>query len=177
MSKSFVRKSSDLVNTTRAAGNELREAIETLRISIIDLKDERVQIENSIPSKEIAEARFLSWIDAMVAYKDTPRINVFTQGVHYRQPYADPMLEPLVVYLSSAVKREGITQINEFYSDKKGLSNEERDDRLATLDRQILDAELAEETIIRNAEAIGLPVARRADANPLAVLADASALP
>jgi len=48
---------------------------------------------------------------------------------------------------------------------------------LAALDADLLAAEMAEESLIRSAEASGIEITRRRDADPRAVLAADAALP
>ena len=53
----------------------------------------------------------------------------------------------------------------------EGMPSAERSRRLAELDAQILAAEITEERVVEALEAAGVPVQRRADADPRAVLA------
>ena len=57
------------------------------------------------------------------------------------------------------------------------MSREDKDRELKRIDTEILDAELAEEAMIRDAERAGLTALRRGDADPRAVLAADSELP
>ena len=57
------------------------------------------------------------------------------------------------------------------------LSLQERRRLLSGVESDLFDAELTEESIIRDAEAIGFPLLRRRDADPRAVLATAEVLP
>ena len=52
-----------------------------------------------------------------------------------------------------------------------------RQTKLDRLGREILDLSLAEDSIIRASERLGLAIMRRPDALPAAVLADDEALP
>lgn len=53
---------------------------------------------------------------------------------------------------------------------ESGPTAAERAERLAEIDRELLEIETAEERLIEVSEAAGAPIARRADANPRAVL-------
>jgi hypothetical protein len=57
------------------------------------------------------------------------------------------------------------------------MDQTDREAKLAKIGRERLDLELSEEAIIRQAEAIGLDIGRRSDADVRAVLAHDSALP
>ena len=63
-----------------------------------------------------------------------------------------------------------------YSNEAKPISAEEREAALHRIDEDLLDLELAEEAAIRSAEAVGLHVQRRADADPRAVLAGDDAL-
>jgi hypothetical protein len=60
---------------------------------------------------------------------------------------------------------------------RTGLTDAKCEAKLTALDRELLDLELVEESLIRTAERGGFAIPRRHDANPLAVLADDSVLP
>jgi hypothetical protein len=68
-------------------------------------------------------------------------------------------------------------QIEDLTKARPGMSDAELAARLAELDREIVDAELAEESAIRSLEVAGVTVLRRPDADPRAVLAADGALP
>jgi len=68
-------------------------------------------------------------------------------------------------------------EVEAFYASASGLSDEERKHQLRELDRKLLDAELAEESMIRSAENSGFAIIRRRDADPRAVLAHDKVLP
>ena len=58
-----------------------------------------------------------------------------------------------------------------------GIDEKARQQKVDEIERELLDVELAEESIIRTAEASDFPIFRRATANPLVVLADDSTMP
>lgn len=62
-------------------------------------------------------------------------------------------------------------KLKDVYTGRTVLPPQERDARAAEVSAHLLELELAEEAAIRRAEAAGLPVDRRADADPRAVLA------
>jgi hypothetical protein len=67
-------------------------------------------------------------------------------------------------------------QVATIYQGNPGISESERQRRLEDVDRDLLDAELAEESIIRAAEASGFPVLPQ-QLDPQALLAADEALP
>lgn len=62
-------------------------------------------------------------------------------------------------------------KLKDVYTGRVVLPPDERDARAAKIAADLLVLEIAEEAAIRRAEAAGVPVDRRADANPAAVLA------
>lgn len=72
---------------------------------------------------------------------------------------------------AQAVRKVVGAKLKAFYAGRTVLAPEDRDTRAAKAKAELLKLELAEEAAIRRAEAAGLPVDRRADADPRAVLA------
>ena len=167
---------STLLSKTRSAGKDLSDGLESIRKRIRDLQDDRLTIEHSPPPQEVAFAR----VDAFVASLggSTFSAKAFAAGPEsYSQPRpmdrVDPFIGWVSPHLAEAIKRE----VEALYQASPGMTDDERAARLEAIDREILDAELAEESLIRAAEAGGFLMARRYDADPRAVLADAGALP
>lgn len=65
----------------------------------------------------------------------------------------------------------------DFYDGRDVMPRAKRGPRVETLEAEILDLELAEEALIREAERANVPVMRRDSADPRAVLAADAALP
>lgn len=72
---------------------------------------------------------------------------------------------------SQAIRKIIGGKLKTFYAGRTVLAPEDRAARAAQVSKDLLALELAEEAAIRRAEAAGLPVDRRADADPRAVLA------
>lgn len=87
------------------------------------------------------------------------------------------MLGLLVATCRPALRQIIEGQLSDLLQDRPALTDQEQAARLSELDRQILTTELHEERCIRQLEAAGLPVLRRPDAAPLALLAADTALP
>ncbi|WP_041527331.1 hypothetical protein [Paracoccus aminophilus] len=69
------------------------------------------------------------------------------------------------------------TEASALWGDDLGLTEDEREQELTILHRELFDLELAEEALIRSAAVAGLVIDRRPDAHPAAVLAPDHALP
>lgn len=84
----------------------------------------------------------------------------------------------LVIAVARPTLRQIIEgQLADMVAARPGLTDAEQAARLAELDRQILTTELTEEHCIRALEAAGVPILRRPDAAPMALLATDGALP
>lgn len=72
---------------------------------------------------------------------------------------------------AQAVRKVVGAKLKAFYAGRAILAPAERDARAKKVGAELLELELAEEAAIRKAEQAGLPVDRRADADPRATLA------
>lgn len=156
------------------------QGLEDIRSQIEDLKAERDTIERMPVDEATAHRRAEMWVSSAVtnAMKSAHSpLRFVADPSRWRLPSFDVLAETMIAYrgdaLASAMKQE----ISEIYQSEKGLTDAERADRLADLDHSLLSAELSEEALIREAEASGIAVSRRADADPRAVLAHRDALP
>lgn len=92
---------------------------------------------------------------------------------------------PEMLDIGVVLKFQQIDQAGEFLKNQvsahlqgvETMDQTDREAKLAKISRERLDLELSEEAIIRQAEAIGLDIGRRSDADVRAVLAHDSALP
>ncbi len=169
-----------LMAKTRTASDEVRDSLESTRKRIAELRSERGKIEAMRPTKEETVARYLAWARSTGVRKPAG-VASFARGKFDPNSEWLPTPDPvalLVEYAWSNVAAGVRVAVDELYADGRPfISEEDRTLRLDDLDRQILDSELVEEAIIREAERVGFKLDRRADADPRAVLADASALP
>lgn len=156
------------------------QGLEDMRSQIEDLKAERHAVERMPVDEATAYRRAEMWVSSAVtnAMKSAPSPSRFaTDPDRWHFPSFDVLAETMIAYqgdaLASAMKQE----ISEIYQSEKGLTDAERAAQLADLDHRLLSAELSEEALIREAEASGIVVSRRADADPRAVLAHRDALP
>ncbi len=176
-----VKKSfADLLKRTRSAGSELRDGVESIRKRIRTLSAQKAEIERLPPPFETACAR----VDELIEYtvgasmSRTPPPIRFTEGPKaYRVPQHVDREDLIAAYLAPQLAEAMKAEVATIYETRPGISDDERAERLRVIDRELLDAELAEESIIRTAEAAGFPIHRRPDADPRAVLAHDKVLP
>lgn len=172
-----------LLKKTHSAGSDIKAGLSDVRGRIADLQAERRRVESLPPELDTAVERIDRWVAAM---EHTARAGIVPEPArfaaspeHYRQPRSgrDEFAAIMVAFLGDELAARVKAQVQEVYADRPGISDAEREKRLAQLDRDLLDAELAEESLIRAAEAAGFTIARRADSDPRAVLADQKEMP
>lgn len=175
-------KLSQMVAKTRSATAEVHEGLESVRVRIIALKDQRAHMEVLPVPKALAIER----LDQFVAFlsERSDRLispNTFMQREEYRPPavssshyHAGDLALGFVLQLMRERLASGIEAK---YAPGDGPTVEEHRRMLAKLDAEILDLELVEESLVRAAEAAGIETLRRGDADPRAVLASNEALP
>jgi hypothetical protein len=176
MSKSGLAARSNmsvLVKSVQNAREEISSSIGALRHAIATMKDERERVLGTPVTLEAAEARVDEWVDGRVSH--FIMVDGYSQlpGNWSKPVLPDDFKQPPRSYLP---RESDLLQTLAYYL-KDALAEAERKDRLAELDRNILDAEMSEESIIRDAEASGFSIPRRRDADPRAVLASHDALP
>jgi hypothetical protein len=79
--------------------------------------------------------------------------------------------------LADAIEAKLGRELEALYQDDPGITDAERERRVAAIDRDIRDLEFAEEALIRGCDEIGVHIARRPDADPAAILDDGEGLP
>jgi hypothetical protein len=171
---------SQVARSAKAAGDGLRNSLAGIRTRILDLQDRRSSIEGQPASLEEAFDRLERWADVRSEWARSrlPTSEMFlapptrfqAPGVYSEEHAAMAFLKPLIV---DALRKD----IEHVFDNNPGISAEARAAALAAIDLELLDAELTEESIIRSAESAGFQIARRADADPRAVLADDRELP
>lgn len=175
--------------------NAMLEKVDDCRETIATLRTERDRVARSPrPAAEILDL-LDDWLDkAATDGVDLLRLGRLTrrdQPVMLELPHH---VDPAAGYVDSspatralfglliATSRPAIRsiiqgQLEDLTRGKEGLTDEQMNARLAEIDAEILSAELSEEAAIRALEGAGVTVLRRADASPVAVLADDAALP
>ncbi|NGM47951.1 hypothetical protein G5B31_20755 [Rhodobacter sp. SGA-6-6] len=187
----------DLLKTFRksqASSMTLLDLLDQARDAVAEAKERAEAIRHAPLDEATALARVDAWLDATATaavdrlgleYSTQPEwtgpslpMPVFPGDT---SPNAKPGLEVLLG-LIALTNREHLRdviagQIGDRLAGEPGMSDQTRAKRLTQAERDILEAELAEEAIIRQAEASGIAVARRPDASPIALLAAAASLP
>jgi hypothetical protein len=159
---SLVEKLKSLIGTTRTE-------LDTIRDRIAELKVEAQAIESAPLSLDEAVADLELWLDHMADHR---QMNV---GMHL-SPYGRAIwpkldVEELFVTLRPMIRAVRLEAIQREISGRlPGLPQEERAARLKEIDQQLLALEMSEEAMIEEAEAAGIRIARRVDADPRAVL-------
>ncbi len=164
---------------SKAAADEINSGIVSIRSRIADLQEEVRTVANSPVPIDQALSRVDEWVGISTAQylKMAPQPSEFAASSgNYRMPGFKPDVT-LVWLLADKLAVEAKRHVSDYYRHLTPLSDEERDLRLAALDRKLLDCELTEESMIRQAEDAGFPICRRDDADPRAVLAHDKVLP
>lgn len=191
MSKAIERTASaaaeatSLVAKSRAVVTEFVNAVEDVRRQIGELNDRAADIRATpVPREEairrldrnigesVADARGLfagSLID------NDPRVGNRDFG---DMKVSEKSFRNFMLAISRKELRAFLVErIDASYASRPGMSDETRRQALAEIDADRLKLELAAEAAIRQAETVGIVIARRRDADPRAVLADESELP
>lgn len=162
----------DMVRANRDTSRQFANSIESLRERIDELKAEREEV-NAVA---IPLEKALDRIDAYFASLfrlDSFDIERFTVvGEQYRAPRLEDPIRATVMWATANAAENAKRAVRAKYeAGLKWISDEDREDRLRKIDRDILDTEMAEEALIRSGEEAGFRVLRRVDADPVAVLA------
>ncbi|CUX23206.1 conserved hypothetical protein [Agrobacterium deltaense Zutra 3/1] len=173
----FLKTIGNALRATQAASQNINNGISELRRHIQDIKRERSKVVDLPISKE----ETLERVDAMIDH--------LTRDARYFYPDPKDISRPgfsannisaisiLIAQRASDMAEKMKRDVEDFYASAVGITSDERENRLRDIDRKILDAELAEESLIRAAENSGFPILRRRDADPRAVLAHDKVLP
>ncbi len=173
----FLKTIGNALRATQAASQNINNGISELRRHIQDIKRER----SKVVALPISKEETLERVDAM--------IDSLTRDARYFYPDPKDISRPgfypkntsaisiLIVQLASDMTEKMKRDVEDFYVSASGVTSDERESRLRDIDRKLLDAELAEESLIRSAETSGFSIIRRRDADPRAVLANDKVLP
>ena len=172
-----------ILKKVRDASTGLGKSIGDVRARIGQLQDEKAAVEAMPPALETALARVDEWVAHLGIVAHHKLAATVTPERFAAATFSPPNVHSdefgalWVLQMGPDLAQRLKEQVTAFYSDVQGVTDAEREKRLAEIDRQILDASLAEESLLRAAEAAGFSVSRRADADPLAVLAAYGDLP
>ncbi|TGQ01415.1 MULTISPECIES: hypothetical protein [unclassified Mesorhizobium] len=161
-----------LVAGQRKAMAGLTEGLEAVRAQIRGLKERRAKVEVQPPEIEIALQRVDAWIKPMRGALEIFRAPDFAAADGFRFPSVAGFEGPLALAVVADLASDAMkAKIRTAYETKPGISDQDRKAELLRLDQTLMEAELVEEELIRNATRAGINLLRRADADPRAVLA------
>ncbi len=168
----------------QAATQGVIDAVEELRVAVIVAQDRRQQIERLPVDRARAEAAIDEGIAMMARKLDVRTIVAALTRPASGSPRLDlghvpeALFAPwLATVAPDALRSFFLDQVDDVYSSRDDPPEAERPAMIEQLDAEILSLELAEEKLLRMSEASGIPILRRADAAPEAVLAADTALP
>jgi hypothetical protein len=160
------------------ASQDARRALDELRALIARLRDERAEIERRPVPVEEAQAAAAEGVQAAAA-RIVADLNLsslmrpadgrapsLTLNAEARSALAFASAAPEIAQMIGARLAEDYRANN-----LTGIADDDRAAQLARIDADALAAEMAEEAVIRSMEAEGLPILRRPDAAPRALLA------
>lgn len=168
-----------LLAGSRKAAASVSDGLQELRMRRLRLLDER----DEFTSRPVPQAEALAALDrdldelVKIAKRET-NVRSLTRADNpsWTIPQNGILIGLLIGANREAFRAQLADMIAPAYADAKPIEAAEREASLRRLDEELLDLELAEEAAIRSAEAVGLHVQRRADADPRAVLAGDDAL-
>jgi hypothetical protein len=183
---------------TRSAVTSAMDELDVLRASIVEKRQEIETLRRApIPVGEALKA-FDTWAanraeDAITRLRPEhlvdpahpagelrlPDFSARVEGEFHRaDDRADDLLFALIMATAMPAVRSIVEErLEQATAGRPTLTRTERVERIAEAEAELLALELSEEATVRSLEAAGLPVERRADADPRAVLASESSLP
>lgn len=152
-----------------------RQELETTREAIRALQAEAADLQRQHVSRDEALQALDRWIAKRAAECDPSIGNLLRGQAELDLSALDAGgrrdLEPALCLLVPDAIREMIAQrLDAALDGQQTMSAEDRERRLADIEAELLQLERDEETIVERLEADGVPTARRADADPRAVL-------
>lgn len=161
---------------------EVREDLDETRAKIKSLTDERAGLERVPVAKEEMIGRVDAWLDKICGREDGPIPSWMPPIIPFfmrrevknsvELPYSDLAFRRFLLTVNRAqIRAYYVDKIERLYAIDPGIPAEERQAKLAKLDEELLELELAEEALIRGADRMGVTLLGRADADPRAVLA------
>lgn len=185
------------LQTAKQAQDQMRESIEAIRAHIGDLQSQRKRLLRLPVTEDVAAERVRDWVRRVTASSlvpgpsvsgawlvSPPEIENFTASggdKPWELPYAGATLnvEALLLLALQDQIIEGVLQrLSAVYSaGLDSISEAERAEQLDAIDQQILDLELAEESIIRAAFRNGVPIERRPNVSSAVLEASDAELP
>ncbi len=176
-----------ILQTSRTATTSALQVVDQIRAAISAKKEEIAALQRAPRPVAEAMALFDKWadheatkavdalrvdllLDSSVA---TPGLRLPMTGVPEANsgPAAGALLGLILLTCRNQVRAVIQGQLSDILDGREALTNAERATRLARATADLAEAERTEEAAIRSLEAVGVTIARRADASPAAVLA------
>lgn len=165
------------VSLSRSASQQFNESVSEVRGLIVDLKRDLRKIASMPVTLEEALLRVERAVDSLTR---TAR-ELYPSASQFARPdYSGVRVNTDIIMIAQMADNMLATMtadVEKFYTTTTGISETDRVREVKVIERKILDAELAEESLIRSAEEAGFPIKRRGDADPRAVLAHEKVLP
>jgi hypothetical protein len=172
-----------LFSRQRDAARELAQSVESIRSEILRRQDEAARIAGQPAERAEALAALDTGLDRM-AERGADALSIGSLALPgFRAPHlslnvpANWTMDVIALVARDQLRDVLAEKLAEFYDGRDVMSRAKRGPRVETLEAEILDLELAEEALIREAERANVPVMRRDSADPRAVLAADAALP
>lgn len=169
-----------LLAGSRKAASSVSEGLQELRLRRLRLLDERDEIASRPAPKDEAVAALDRDIDELVAIamrETNVRSLIRAEAPAWTIPPNGVLMGLLIGANRDAFRKQLAEMIAPAYENgAQPIAADEREATLRRIDDDLIDLEKAEEAAIRGAEAAGLSVLRRVDADPRAVLASDEAL-
>lgn len=174
---SMLEKMTKLLSAQRAAAETVQASIASTRAEIIRVADEMDQVTKMpIPMNDalaLVDAELDRLVDiGLSGVVVWPLFNPIGGDRHVQIDAAERLVPGLLALVGrDTLRMAAEAKLIEGYAGRQGITEAERASRLTVLEDEALDLELVEESLIRQAEAAGMIIQRRADADPRAVLA------
>jgi hypothetical protein len=161
------------LSALRGALDGARRDLDTLQDKISDLKDKRAQIEGAPADRATIERRVDALIDRTLAGRDMhfPVLSAATEHPFGAFEVNQRFQQGGTFAMLCAFDRVGMREALLAQMPTSGISAEERVSKLSKINAELLSLEMAEEATLREIEATGATMPRRADANPEILLA------
>lgn len=144
---------------------DAQSALKTLRAAPASREEMLSAIDAGL-DRYAENARSAFDISTLLASDSAPRFNP-------RDPHVSDIVGLLVLTDRDLIRGLIVDRIDRALANREGIARTERTARIAEAEAALFDLELEEERTVRIAEAAGLAVQRRPDADPRAVLAEA----
>lgn len=168
-----------LLASVRSAQDQMIGGVLSIRDRIAELTAERAALLALPVPKAVAVERLEEWVRSILMIPGTPTVTPSTfsgNAPGYLVPRSD-FDTAIASFAIPLIRQSALSMLEAHYETIGKVDDETNQAAITLLNRQLLDLELAEESIIRAADKNGYEIRRRADADPRAVLAHDSAMP